>query len=121
MNRIQLIGYLANEHNYKLTNGIAFLKNTLAVKRDFKNKAGGYDTDFIEFYAFRSDAEYLHNYTHKGDMILLQGRVQMNTKTRQDNSTYQVLEVMVDSVEILKSKPVEEPKEPELDISNLPF
>lgn len=50
-------------------NGIAKISFTLACRRDFKNKQGEYDTDFIFFQAYRRNAEYIAKYLKQGDFI----------------------------------------------------
>ncbi len=68
-------------------NGISKTNFTLAVKRNYKNKDGNYDTDFIFFIAWRNTADYLCKYIKQGDFI----EVASSTKSvpsQADNKTY---------------------------------
>ncbi len=68
-------------------NGISKVSFTLAVKRNYKNKEGSYDTDFIFFIAWRNNAEYLAKYIKQGDYI----EVISSTKSvpsQKDNKTF---------------------------------
>lgn len=42
---------------------------TLAVDRDQKNENGEYDSDYLDFIAWRSTAEFVQKYFHQGDMV----------------------------------------------------
>lgn len=48
-------------------------KFTIAVNRDFKNKDGKYDADFINCVAFDKRAEVISQYVKKGQQIILTG------------------------------------------------
>ncbi|MFZ2539407.1 MAG: single-stranded DNA-binding protein [Oscillospiraceae bacterium] len=68
-------------------NGISKVTFTLAVRRTYKNKEGGYDADFVFFIAWRNNAEYLAKYIKKGDYI----EVASSTKcvpSQKDNKTF---------------------------------
>ena len=72
---------------------------TLAVQREYKNKDGEYDTDFIYCKCFSFTAEYLGNYCDKGDLLAVKGRLQTNTY--EDKTT---LEVIVEKLTRLAQK-----------------
>lgn len=123
MNDLKLIGHLANDNTYQTSNGISVLRNTIAVERDYLSADGKKLTDFIEFVVFKAPADYLNNYANKGDLILLQARVQMNSYTSKDGNKVKKLEVVGLEVKILNSsvkKKEADVLEDDL-ISNLPF
>lgn len=72
---------------------------TLAVQREYKNKDGVYDTDFIYCKCFSFTAEYLNEYCNKGDLLAVKGRLQTNTY--EDKTT---LEVIVEKITRLAQK-----------------
>lgn len=91
--------------NGKLT---SVTKNTIAVKRPFKNSNGEYESDFFDFTLWGSTAEFLVNYAEKGSVIVLKGRIQnrkFNDKT--------ITEIVGENVEILSTpaSSVAKPKE----------
>lgn len=45
---------------------------TVAINRDYKNKSGEYDTDFIRVSVYGKTAEFVGKYFKKGDAIQLQ-------------------------------------------------
>jgi len=49
---------------------------TLAVPRNFKNKQGEYETDFIDCTLYNGIAENTVEYCKKGDMVGVKGRIQ---------------------------------------------
>lgn len=72
---------------------------TLAVKQDFKNANGEYDTDFINCKCFSFTAEYLNNYCEKGDLLAVRGRLSVNTFENKNT-----LEVLADKMTRLAQK-----------------
>ena len=68
MNKVLLTGRLVKDCELmKTDSGTSVTKNSVAVRRDFKNSNGEYDTDFIDFVAFGTTAEYLASYGKKGN------------------------------------------------------
>lgn len=49
---------------------------TLACERDYKPKEGDRETDWIDVVAWNSSAEFVSKYFQKGDMIVVNGRIQ---------------------------------------------
>lgn len=108
MNEVRLIGRLVNNSELKkIREDLVYVKNAIAVKREFKNKDGNYDTDFFDFIVFRQDAEFLYNYVKKGDLFLLKGYLQNNSYEK-DGQRFKRLEIMGEHIEILSSNQKEE-------------
>ena len=118
MNKVLLNGRLTNDSKVNTTpNGRKYIRNALAVSRDFKNKNGGYDVDFIDFVLFDSSAEYLEKYCHKGDTIILEGHLQVN-----QYKDSKKLEIMGEKVNYICSAiGGKESKEFEVSSEELPF
>ena len=78
MNKTILTGRLTADPDVKYTTGqepMAIASYTLAVQRDFKNKDGKYEADFIRCKAFGKRGEFVEKYLHKGMKILAEGRL----------------------------------------------
>lgn len=74
MNKVILIGRLTKEPEMKQgNNDLTMCRFTLAVQRSYKNKDGNYDADFIQCSAYRSNAEFICKYFHKGSQIVVEG------------------------------------------------
>lgn len=104
MNLIALTGNLGRDWEQANSNTV-IAKNSLAVRRDFKNKqTGDYDTDWIPLTAFSKTAETLMQYTGKGSKILVVGKLQTNNFTDKQGNKRTSYDVIVDRFEFLDSK-----------------
>lgn len=105
MNIVILTGRLTKETELSNTQGgTGYLRNGLAVKKDYKNKDGEYDTDFYNFVAFGKTAEYLNNYCNKGDLILLKGKLTTSKINDEKQRAITIIELICESVEIQNKK-----------------
>ena len=104
MNLITLTGNLGRDWEQANSNTV-IAKNSLAVRRDFKNKqTGDYDTDWIPLTAFSKTAETLMQYTSKGSKILVIGKLQTNNYTDKNGNKRTSYDVIVDRFEFLDSR-----------------
>lgn len=95
MNKILLHGRLTKEPEIRLTSKNDKVAHfTIAVDRDFNRE----ETDFINCVAFKATAAFIESYFGKGDMILVAGRLQMQTYTAKDGSNRTAAEVLTDNV-----------------------
>jgi len=105
MNKIILVGRLTKDPEVRSTSaGFSTVSFTVAVNRNFKNKDGNYDADFLPCVAFRNTAEFISKYFKKGSMICLDGRVQTRNYDAQDGSKRYVTEIVVENVEFVGGK-----------------
>ncbi len=105
MNKVILIGRLCKDHDVRKTQGgTKVLSNTIAVTRDYKNVNGEYETDFINFIAWKASADLIAKYFQKGDRIGLVGKWQTRTYQAQDGTNRYVNELMVENIEFLQEK-----------------
>ena len=120
MNRVILSGNICQDIELKNTaTGKPYINNTVAVKSDYKNANGDYDTTFINIVVWNKTAEFLNNYASKGTKVLVEGRLSTRSYEKQDGTKAHITEVVVDKVELLGAKKgtnkenftVEEPKE----------
>lgn len=101
MNKIILTGRYTNKPElYTTTSNKAIATFTLAVNRDFKNANGDYDTDFFNCKSF-INAEAIVKYCDKGDLVLIDGRVQNRTYEDDKGNKKYITEVICNKVEFL--------------------
>lgn len=116
MNKIVLSGNLVKEVELRNTaNGTSVVQNTIAVKNDYKNAKGEYDSEFINIVAWKQTAEYISKYASKGSKVLVEGKLRNRSYDKQDGTKGYVTEVIVEKVELLsfkkeEAKPVVEEK-----------
>ena len=101
MNKIFLIGRLTKENDVKYYNDRKYLKNTIAVRRDFKNKEGKYDSDFFTFTTWGNQAEYIEKYSSKGTMIAICGKILNNNYKKEDGTIVYSNDIQVENIMIL--------------------
>lgn len=127
MNKVILTGNIVRDIEERQTQGgNSVVSNCIAVRRDFKNDKGEYDTDFINFVAWGVQATYLAKYAAKGDKAELVGRWQVRTYQDQYNNDRQVNEVVVESITAYSTKPTDPQQETKqqanvIDDSDLPW
>lgn len=71
---------------------------TLAVERDYADPSGERGVDFIDCVAWRSTAEFVSKFFHKGDMVSVSGRLQIRDWTDRDGNKRRSAEVIAESV-----------------------
>lgn len=100
MNKVVLSGNLCKDVELKTTSsGKATLTNSIAIKRDFKNADGEYESDFVNLVFWGNQAEYVDKYLSKGSKIGVVGRLQTRTYENNNGDKVFVTEVVVESVE----------------------
>lgn len=110
INRTVLVGRLTRDPEMKTTNnGTAVAQFTLAVNRQFTNAQGEREADFVNCVIWRKGAEALAQYTHKGSLIGVDGRIQTRTYEDKDGKTVFVTEVVADSFSFMESKKDNQP------------
>ena len=108
LNRVVLIGRLANDPELKYTpSGIAVSSFRLAVDRPFSNSSGERETDFIDIVVWRQSAEFAANYLGKGRLVAVDGRLQIRSWVAQDGTRRRSAEVVA---EFLRG--LDRPREP---------
>lgn len=109
MNKIILLGRLTRDPEIRTTSsGTTTANFTVAVNRNFKNKDGNYDADFLPCVAFRQTADFISKYFKKGRMISLEGRVQTRNYEAEDGTKRYVTEIVVEGVEFAGDNKKEE-------------
>lgn len=104
INNVVVVGRLTRAVDLRYTsNGTAYASFTLAVDRDFKNQNGEKETDFINCVMWRKPAENLANYTKKGSLIGVEGRIQTRNYDNQQGQRVYVTEVLAEKFSFLES------------------
>lgn len=104
INNVVVVGRLTRAVDLRYTsNGTAYASFTLATDRDFKNQSGEKETDFINCVMWRKPAENLANYTKKGSLIGIEGRIQTRNYDNQQGQRVYVTEVLAERFHFLES------------------
>lgn len=86
LNCIVLQGRLVADPELRQTQqGTQVASFRIACDRSYARQGEQKQTDFISVSAWRNSADFVCKYFHKGDMILIEGRLQ--TRTYQDKDT----------------------------------
>lgn len=104
INNVVVTGRLTRAVDLRYTsNGTAFASFTLAVDRPFRNQNNEKETDFINCVMWRKSAENLANYTNKGSLIGVEGRVQTRNYDNGQGQRVYVTEVLAERFTFLES------------------
>ena len=104
-NFVGLLGRLAEEPELKYTqSGISVLKFDLAVKSGFKKENFPY---YIPIVCWRESAEFVARHMHKGQQVLVEGRLTARKYTDKDGNNRKAVEVTAHRIHFADSKPPE--------------
>lgn len=100
INNITVGGRLTRDPELRRTNnGTAVASFTLAVERDFADKeTGDRLCDFIDCTAWRSTAEFIERNFRKGQMAIVNGRLEIRKYTDKDGNARRVAEVVTQNI-----------------------
>ena len=105
INRVVLVGRLTKDPELRYTpSGLAVVRFTIAVNRQFSGQGGEKEADFINCVAWRKQAENLANFQRKGNLIGVEGRIQTGSYDGQDGKRVFTTEVVADSVQFLEPR-----------------
>ncbi|MCT3189271.1 single-stranded DNA-binding protein [Limosilactobacillus reuteri] len=105
LNRAILTGRLTRDPELRYTtSGTAVAQATIAVDRQFKNQQGEREADFINLVIWRKAAENFANFTHKGSLVGIDGRIQTRTYENKQGQRVYVTEINVDSFSLLEPR-----------------
>ena len=109
INNVCLVGRLTRPVDLRYTsNGTAFGSFSLAINRTYKNQAGEKETDFINCVIWRKPAVNLSNFTKKGSLIGVEGRLQSRSYENKEGQKVYATQVLVENFSLLESKAVTE-------------
>ena len=105
INNVTLVGRLTKDVDLRYTStGTAVGTFSLAVNRQFTNQAGEREADFISCVIWRKSAENFANFTRKGSLVGITGRIQTRNYDNQQGQRVYVTEVVADSFTLLEPK-----------------
>jgi len=105
INRSVLVGRLTRDPELRYTSGGAAVATfSLAVNRNFTNQNGEREADFINCVIWRKAAENFANFTHKGSLVGIDGRIQTRNYENQQGQRVYVTEVVVENFSLLESR-----------------
>lgn len=109
MNSVNVTGRLVYDPELKTTqSGTSFVSTRIAVQRNDKDKT----TDFFNLKAWKSSAEFISKYFHKGDPIEVSGKLQTDSYEKQDGTKVSDVYILVNEVGFVLSKKTEAEKAP---------
>lgn len=105
MNKCTLVGRMVKDAELKFlpSTGTATANFTIAVNRMFK-KEGQPTADFINIVIWGKQAENTANYTHKGSLVAVSGRIQTRSYDAKDGTKRYITEVVAEEVQFLDKK-----------------
>lgn len=105
INRTILVGRLTRDPELRYTQGgTAVASFTLAVNRTFTNSQGEREADFINCVIWRKAAENFANFTNKGSLVGIDGRLQTRNYENKQGQRVYVTEVVAENFSLLESK-----------------
>lgn len=105
MNKIILLGRLTREPEVRTTpTGKTVVVFSLAVDRPYKGRDGKTEADFINIVTWNKTAELVGTYVHKGERLLVEGRLQIRSYDGKDGQKHYVTEVIADRVEFIEKR-----------------
>ena len=85
MNKAFLIGRLTRDPELRYSSSNAAIVNfTIAVDRQYTNKEGQRETDFIRIVAYNKQAENIKKFVTKGSLVAVDGRIQTGSYDDKD-------------------------------------
>jgi len=109
INNVVLVGRLTRDAELRYTgSGIAVASFTVAVERPYTNAQGERETDFINCVAWRKTAEIVSNFTRKGSLVGVTGRMQTRNYTNNEGRKVYITEVVCENFQMLEPKSVTE-------------
>ena len=105
MNKVILIGRITKDPELRRTpTDVPVVQFTIAVNRNYQNKNGERQADFINCVAWRNQAENLARYIKKGGQICVEGNLQTRTYDDQGGVRRFITEVICDQITFLEAK-----------------
>lgn len=105
MNKVILNGRITKDIEIRsiMTDKIV-ISNSIAVRNDFKNKDGQYDSQFFNFEVWNAQAEFLAKYAAKGTPILIEGKLKNGAYEKENGERVYTTAIVAEKIEILDFK-----------------
>lgn len=97
LNHITIAGRLTRDPDLRYTQSqVAVCSYSVAVERDYAGQGQQRETDFFDCVAWRQGGEFVSKYFRKGDMIIVEGRMQARDWTDNQGNKRRSWEIQVD-------------------------
>ena len=104
LNSVIIMGRLTADVELKTTpSGLSVVNFTVAVERNYKSGEER-QTDFIQCVAWRGTADFVSRYFKKGQMIAVQGSLQVRNYEDKDGNKRTAYDVVAENVSFCGSK-----------------
>jgi single-strand DNA-binding protein len=122
INNVTIMGRLTADPELRTTNnGTSVTSFAVAVDRKYTPTGQEKQTDFIDCVAWKSKAEFITRYFHKGDMIAIEGELQTRTYEDKHGNKRKAVEVLANNVSFCgykkEEKTVYDEGQPSIDIN----
>lgn len=107
LNHITIMGRLVRDPELRHAGDTPVCTFRIACDRDYKNKDGEKETDFVDVVAWRKLAETVSQYFSKGRMAVVDGRLQLRSWTDKEGVKRIATEILANQVYFGDSKPKE--------------
>ena len=104
-NQIVMMGRLTRDPELRQAGDTSVCTFRIACDRDYKNKAGEKETDFVDVVVWRKLGENVAKYFTKGRMAIVSGRLQIRPWTDQEGNKRYSTEIVAEHVYFGDSKP----------------
>lgn len=119
LNKVIIAGRLTRDPELlKSSSGTSITKLSLATSRKYKDKE---ETEFHNIVSFGKQAETINEYCEKGQLLLVEGRLQTSNWEKDGNKHYRT-EVILENFQFgQKTQKQESKEEDDIDVNNIPF
>ena len=107
MNKVILMGRLTKDPEIRYTQGdepMCIARYTLAVDRRYHRQNDDQTADFIRCVAFGRQGEFAEKYLHQGTKIVVSGRIQTGSYTKNDGTRVYTTDVVIEEQDFAESK-----------------
>lgn len=114
MNKVVLTGRITKDPEIRYTqSGMPNLRFSLAVDRQTRDAQGNRTADFISCVAFSQQADFMSRYVKKGNMLVVEGRIQTGQFQGQDGQVRYTTDVVVERIENLSPREANQNQQPQ--------
>ena len=101
--KVTLVGRITRDIDIKMTagSGLAVAKFSIAVDRQVK-KGEEKKADFLNIVAFGKTAEFVAQYSGKGKLILVDGRIQTGSYENKEGNRVNTFDIVANELKILE-------------------
>lgn len=105
LNEVILMGRLTRDPEMRYTqSNLPVCSFQIAVDRDYNSKNGEKQTDFLPIVAWRNNADFVHNFFAKGQLIVVIGTLTSRRYQDKDGNSRTTYEVVADRLQFGETK-----------------